>query len=197
MKNEIKAILFDFMGVLLFEKDNYPPDRIVDEIDQIIGGVTNDSSFKNETLEHYKLNEKEFKEVLSNVVDKYEKFQSLWKLLPDLRKNYKLAIINNGTALTLQEFDTRHLVKENFDLFVSSAIEGIRKPDSEIFLLTARKLGVKPDECLFMDDSKLNTEGAEETGMKSIWWEDKQSGFDSFLKFLKNEEFAAKKQNQL
>lgn len=183
------------MGVLFFQKDNYQSNQIVDEIDQIIGKVTNDSVFKKEALERYRLDEKGFDEILSKIIDKYEKFQSLWELLPGLRRKYKLAIINNGTALTLQELDKRHSVNGNFDLLISSAMEGVRKPDAKIFLLATQRLGVKPEECIFMDDSELNTDGAEKIGMKSIWWEDKQSGFNNFLEFLKNEEFAAKEQN--
>lgn len=184
-QTKIKAILFDFMGVLLFKKDNYQPGKTIDEIDHIIGKVTDDFAFKKETMEKYKLNEEEFDKVLDKIIDKYERFESLWKLLPELRKKYKLAIINNGTALTLPKLKKIHLVEENFDLFVSSAIEGVRKPNKEIFLLTTQKLEVEPEECLFMDDTKLNIEGGEEVGVKTIWWEDKNIGFDKFLEFLK------------
>ena len=98
--------------------------------------------------------------------------------------NQNMAMINNGTSLTLKELYRRHQVKEKFELFVSSAIEGISKPDPEIFLLTAQRLGVKPDECLFMDDTKINTEGAEKIGMKTIWWENRWEGFKLFSEFL-------------
>ena len=46
MKSDIKAILFDLMGVLLFKRSDYKPDRIVDEVDQVIGQVTDDNKFK-------------------------------------------------------------------------------------------------------------------------------------------------------
>lgn len=196
-QTKIKAILFDFMGVLLFQKDNYQPNKMIDEIDQIISKVTNDSVFKKETLEHYKLNEKEFDKILDKIIDKYKKFQSLWKLLPELRKKYKLAIINNGTALTLQKLNKRHSVNENFDLFISSATEGVRKPNSEIFLLTAHRLCVEPEECLFMDNLKQNTDGARKIGMKAIWWKNKELGFNSFLEFLENEDFAGKEKFEI
>jgi putative hydrolase of the HAD superfamily len=184
--NSIKAILFDFMGVLLFPKENRTPNKLVDEIDVIIGKVTDDKIFKKTTMEQYDLSETQFHEILSAAVDKYERYEPLWAMLPELRKSYKLAIINNGTALTLPELKKRHAVDKHFDLFVSSAIEGVRKPDAEIFLRTAKRLKVKPDECLFMDDSLDNIEGAAKVEMKTVWWEDRKSGTKGLLEFLKD-----------
>jgi epoxide hydrolase-like predicted phosphatase len=184
-QTKIKAILFDFHGVLVFQRENYQSDRIVDAIDREIGAITNDAAFKRDTLEKYGLDEKEFSEVLEKIVDKYEKFPAMWKLLPELRKKYKLAIINNGTFLTIPKFDARHSIYKNFDLFVSSAVEGFKKPDARIYRLAAQRLGVAPEECLFMDDAKINIDGAENIGIKSIWWENKEIGFKKFKDFLK------------
>lgn len=183
----MKAILFDFMGVLLFKRDDYTPNALIDEIDHIIGGVTNDEEFKKSVIEKYNLSENQFNEILNKIVNKYEKYRPIWDLLSGLRKKYKLAIINNGTALTLSLLKSRHHIDETFDLFVSSAIEGIRKPDSKIFLLAAKRLGVKPSECLFMDDSYKNVEGAKAVGMETIWWETREVGFEQFIKFLGNQ----------
>lgn len=152
-ENNIRAILFDFMGVLLFRRSNYILDQIVDEIDNIIGSVTDDNVFKNQTCEKFHLNRHQFNNILDKVVNKYEPYTPLWELLSKLRKIYKLAIVNNGTGLTLPNFQAKFDIDGKFDLFVSSAKEGIKKPDPEIYLLVAQKLGVKPSECLFMDDS--------------------------------------------
>jgi putative hydrolase of the HAD superfamily len=181
-ESPVRAILFDFMGVLLFPKENRIPNKLVDEIDAIIGKVTDDIIFKKNMMEQYELSEKQFCEILLAAVDKYERYEPLWAMLPELRKGYKLAIINNGTALTLPELKKRHAIDEHFDLFVSSAIEGVRKPDAEIFLRTAKRLKVKPEECLFMDDSLDNIKGAAKVGMKTVWWKDKELGMKEFLR---------------
>ena len=184
-----KAILFDFMGVLLFKRDNYVPDALIDEIDNIIGKVTNDEKFRRDVIETYGLSKDRFGEILCKIINKYERFSPIWNLLPELRKSYKLAIVNNGTALTLPVLKERYKIDDNFDLFISSAIEGIRKPDGGIYILTAKRLGVKPSECLFMDDSYKNIEGAKVVGMQTIWWENKDKGFEEFFKFLKLNNF--------
>ncbi len=179
----IKAILFDFMGVLLFTKDSYNPDPVIDSIDSVIGKVVNDEKFKTEILTEYGVDEKQFDQILKKIVNKYERFQALWDMLPELHKKYKLAIINNGTAFTLPLLKSIHKVDDNFDLFISSAIEGVSKPDPKIFLLTAQRLGVNPKECLFMDDSQKNVEGAKALGMETIWWKNREQGLRDLVTY--------------
>jgi epoxide hydrolase-like predicted phosphatase len=181
---KLKAIIFDFMGVLLFPRIDYRPDKIIDEIDSIIGKVMNDALFKQETLKKYALSSEAFDSILNKVADKYEAFKPLWRILPELRKKFKLAVINNGTSLTLPKFESKFHINETFDLFISSATEGVKKPDGNIYKLTVQRLGVKPDECLFMDDSLPNIEGAKKLGVATIHWENKQIGFERFLKFI-------------
>ena len=179
-----KAIIFDFMGVLLFVRKNYKPDKMIDEIDREIGKVTNDNLFKEKIKQKFNLDEKEFDNVLDKIVNKYEPFKLIWDLLPELKKKYKLAILNNGTALTLSRFGKKQDLDTQFDLFISSATCGMKKPDNDIYLLTAKKLEVNPKECLFMDDSKQNIGGAKKCGMKTIWWKDQRTGLSEFENFL-------------
>jgi HAD superfamily hydrolase (TIGR01509 family) len=42
------------------------------------------------------------------------------------------------------------------------------KPDPEIYIMTAEKLGVEPSECIFTDDSPRYCEAAEAVGMKAV-----------------------------
>jgi putative hydrolase of the HAD superfamily len=184
---KIKAILFDFMGVLLFPRADYKPDKMVDEIDRAIGKVTDDVIFQKETIEKYDLNEERFNIILDRIVDKYGPFEPLWEMLPEMRKRYKLAIINDGTSLTLPKFRDRYHLEENFDLFVSSAIEGCKKPQENIYQLATSRLGVKPEECLFMDDSLQNIETAARLGMATIHWNDPQASFEEFKRFIGGE----------
>jgi putative hydrolase of the HAD superfamily/hydrolase len=55
-----------------------------------------------------------------------------------------------------------------FDDIVISGEVGLRKPEPEIFLLAARRLDLKPEECVFIDDLALNVEGANALGMTGI-----------------------------
>lgn len=55
-----------------------------------------------------------------------------------------------------------------FDAVVISGEHGIHKPQPEIYLLAAERLGVEPGRCVFVDDLRENVRGAEEVGMTAI-----------------------------
>jgi putative hydrolase of the HAD superfamily len=62
----------------------------------------------------------------------------------------------------------RALLEELFDAVVLSGEVGLHKPEPEIFHLSAERIGVAPEECVFVDDLRENCEGAEAVGMKAI-----------------------------
>jgi epoxide hydrolase-like predicted phosphatase len=55
-----------------------------------------------------------------------------------------------------------------FDVVVLSGREGMRKPQPEIYLLAAERLGVPPAACVFVDDLPTNVHGADAVGMTGI-----------------------------
>jgi len=60
------------------------------------------------------------------------------------------------------------LLEELFDAVVISGDVGLHKPEPEIFMMGAERIGVAPEECVFVDDLRENCEGAEAVGMKAI-----------------------------
>ena len=57
---------------------------------------------------------------------------------------------------------------EMFDGVVISAEVGMHKPQPEIFRLGAERVGLPPEECVFVDDLRENCEGAEAVGMTAV-----------------------------
>jgi putative hydrolase of the HAD superfamily len=55
-----------------------------------------------------------------------------------------------------------------FDAVVISAEVGLHKPEPEIYLLAAERLGVDASDCVFVDDLRENCAGAEAVGMTAI-----------------------------
>jgi epoxide hydrolase-like predicted phosphatase len=76
------------------------------------------------------------------------------------------------TGLLSNSWSTAHydrqLLEELFDAAVISAEVGMHKPQPEIYRLAAERLGVKPEECIFVDDLRENCEGAEAVGMTVV-----------------------------
>jgi HAD superfamily hydrolase (TIGR01509 family) len=55
-----------------------------------------------------------------------------------------------------------------FDVVVISGEVGMRKPDAEIYRLTADRLGLDPRVCVFVDDLMPNIRGAVDVGMVGV-----------------------------
>lgn len=62
----------------------------------------------------------------------------------------------------------RAVFPELFDGVVISGDVGLHKPEPEIFRLGAERIGVPPEECVFVDDLKENCAGAEAVGMTAV-----------------------------
>jgi epoxide hydrolase-like predicted phosphatase len=60
------------------------------------------------------------------------------------------------------------LMEELFDAVVISGDVGMHKPEPEIFLLGAERIGVAPEDCVFVDDLRENCAGAEAVGMAAV-----------------------------
>lgn len=65
-----------------------------------------------------------------------------------------------------------HGLREHFDVFVESAIVGLRKPDPRIYELVCRELAVAPSRAAFLDDIGRNLKTARALGMTTIKVED-------------------------
>jgi putative hydrolase of the HAD superfamily len=60
------------------------------------------------------------------------------------------------------------LLDELFEAIVISGDVGMHKPEPAIYMLGAERLGLRPEECVFVDDLRENCQGAEEVGMTAI-----------------------------
>jgi epoxide hydrolase-like predicted phosphatase len=60
------------------------------------------------------------------------------------------------------------LLDELFEAIVISGDVGMHKPEPAIYMLGAERLGLRPEECVFVDDLRENCQGAEEIGMTAV-----------------------------
>src|SRR5437764_2625896 len=74
------------------------------------------------------------------------------------------ALVSNSWVMDHYTDEIRAL----FDTAVISAEVGLHKPQPEIFLLAAERLGVEPASCVFVDDLRENCAGAEALGMTAL-----------------------------
>lgn len=55
-----------------------------------------------------------------------------------------------------------------FDAVIESSKAGVRKPDPRIYLIMCELLGVKPEDCVYLDDLGINCKPAAQLGMRAI-----------------------------
>jgi len=98
-------------------------------------------------------------------------FPEVEEVLAALRRRVKVAIITNGTADTHRRKLQLLGYDACFDCCVVAGEFGPAKPDPAIFVHTAEKLGVRPEECLMVGDNpETDVAGAKAAGMKAVWF---------------------------
>jgi len=89
-----------------------------------------------------------------------------------LRPRYRTAILSNSCAGAREKEQERYGFGGMCDLIVYSHEEGMQKPEPRIYALTCERLGVRPDEVIFLDDAEVCVAGAREVGMHAVLFRD-------------------------
>ncbi|MCX6035374.1 MAG: HAD family phosphatase [Chloroflexi bacterium] len=92
---------------------------------------------------------------------------ALLDFLRGLNPECKVGLISNAWS-GLRAFITSQKFDDVFDEMIISAEVGLIKPDPRIYRLALEKLGVQPEESVFLDDVLVNVEGARSVGMSAI-----------------------------
>lgn len=107
-------------------------------------------------------------------------FEHTVPLLKELKKRGKLVgVITNGPSYLQNHKMDESGLREYCDIVVVSGDLGVHKPDKRIFELTAERLGLKCEECVYVGDHPINDiQGALSSGMSAIrmnwgWFKDK------------------------
>ena len=121
-------------------------------------------TMKNELLDLYKILSPfpEVKEVLTNLK----------------KKNYKLAILSNGTPTLLQQLVSSNDLNNLFDDIFSIEEVNIYKPNSKVYDLPIKKYKIKPSEVAFLSANTWDVSGGGNYGYQAIWVNRNQNIFD-------------------
>jgi putative hydrolase of the HAD superfamily len=126
-------------------------------------------------------------EEIRKEVDSYLKLDSkLIGLIMKLKhKGFKVALLTNaGASFFEREVYVKYPdFKKLFDEIIISSEIGMVKPNKDIYLYTLEKIGSKPEDCILIDDSKINIEGAGRVGIKGHLYTD----LETFSDYLKTE----------
>lgn len=90
------------------------------------------------------------------------------KLLARIKKHYPLYLISNTNALHYNHIKKKYKLLRHFDWTFPSHEVGARKPDLKIYRRVLKKIGLRPEETVFIDDMKSFIAGARKVGMHAI-----------------------------
>ena len=202
-----KAVIWDFGGVITsspfeafnkFELDNNLPKDIIRTINSENPDDNAWAKFERNDID---LNE--FDTLFSKEADK-KGFQISGKqvvkllsgdirkpmvdFLLSLKENYKLGCITNniqnGKDDKVNHLNQASQVMKIFDHIIESSRVGLRKPDPKIYYMSCDALGVRPEECIYLDDLGINLKPARKIGMTTIKVIDPNEAIDEVKKYL-------------
>jgi putative hydrolase of the HAD superfamily len=87
----------------------------------------------------------------------------------------KIAILSNMQIDMLKVMRAKFDWLAEFDVQMYSCEVGMVKPEREVYLECARRLGVDPEQSLFLDDKDKNIIGAEQAGMHATLFDGEMS----------------------
>ena len=144
-----------------------------DSLDKSMKAFKIDPSMRNELLNLYK--------ILSTFPEVKEVLQNLKK------KDYKLAILSNGTPTLLNELVTSNNLDNIFDDIFSIEEVGIYKPDSKVYDMPIKKYKIQKEEVMFLSANTWDVSGGGNYGYSSIWVNRNNNIFDNLDYKPKNE----------
>jgi epoxide hydrolase-like predicted phosphatase len=85
-----------------------------------------------------------------------------------LRPRYRTGILSNSFVGAREKEQAAYGFEDLVDDIVYSHEAGMSKPDPRIYTLACTRLGVRPDQTVFVDDTDLCVAGAREAGMHAV-----------------------------
>ena len=83
-------------------------------------------------------------------------------------RGLRLAVASSSTISVIEAALARLAIAERFEVVHSADFEQRSKPAPDVYLGAARRLGVKPAQCIALEDSYPGTEAAKAAGMCCI-----------------------------
>ena len=138
--------------------------------------ITEDSLDK--SMKTYKI-DPTMKNELLNLYKSLSPYEEVDEVLIKLKeKNFKLAILSNGTPSLLNELVKSNNLENLFDDLFSVEQVGIYKPDSKVYDMPIKKYQIQKNEVYFLSANTWDVSGGGNYGYNSIWVNRNNNIFD-------------------
>jgi 2-haloacid dehalogenase len=136
-----------------------------DSLDKSMKAFKIDISMRSELLDLYK--------ILSTFPEVQEVLNNLKK------KNYKLAILSNGTPALLNQLVKNNNLDSIFDDIFSIEEVGIFKPSSKVYDIPIKKYQIQKNDVVFLSANTWDISGGGNYGYKTVWLNRNNNTFDN------------------
>ena len=169
----IRAVIFDCFGVLYRDNLSLLYDAVPTEKYQALQDIIHATDHGFLTRDEYY---SQVSELAGNTPEdikaiehrQHSRDEDMIQFTQTLKPEYKIGLLSNIDHDTMERMFPEPMRSELFDMFVISGDIRITKPAAEIFHITAEKLGLRPEECVMIDDLEKNVTGAQMAGMQAI-----------------------------
>lgn len=190
----MKAVIFDMDGVIIdsepihFEVDmqtmrEFGVNISKDELNKYVG--TTNEYMLNDLINKYKI-QKSIKEILEYKMEltirriketKINAISGIHELLISLKhNNIKTAIGSSSPKELIITVIEKFQLGKYFDCIVSGDEVKEGKPKPDIYLEVSKRIGVNPEECIVIEDSRNGVLAAKNAGMKCFGFRNVNSG---------------------
>lgn len=188
----IKAIIFDCFGVLV--TSSYEPFKAQflhndPELIKKFMQIENKSSRGEISLEQAETEFAEiagvsFQDTVSFLQDNPRNELLLRYIDQNLKDRFKISMLSNIADDRISELFREEDISM-FDDMVLSYQVGLAKPDKRIYEIASERLGLAPEECVFIDDNSYYCNGAIEIGMQTVIYQNFKQMKTDLEKILK------------
>ena len=180
----IKAVIFDMDGIIV---DTEPLSQEVDELifQKEFNITVGDTYFETVGIKevdamqfyinHFGLDinaedlvRKKRAVYIELLKEKASPIQGSVELINSIKRRYRLALASSATVEYVRTVLKKLTIEDAFEVIVTGDDVTNGKPDPEIYLLAASKLGLDPSKCLVLEDAEKGVKAAKNAGMKCI-----------------------------
>jgi putative hydrolase of the HAD superfamily len=183
---KIKTLIFDFGDVFInldkagamqnaldiFGLKTFEADMVATNIQYEIGRISTSEFIAFYKTKFPTLNETDIVNAWNYIIKDFPKYRLDFIKKLALKKEYKLILLSNTNMMHINFIKQNVLFydefKNCFDVFYLSQEIHLRKPNTAIFEFVLKENNLIAKECLFIDDTKDNTDTAQSMGFK-VW----------------------------
>lgn len=183
----IKALLWDFSGVLLVPKKNLGYEYIARMLglstqaliryfdgemnSQVDLGKITSEDFYRALFKEQDLDQTMSSQFYDLYVRAFELNAPILSMIRSLRKNFKIGLLSNYSDRLRPLLEEHFRIADLFDDIVISCEVQLLKPDARIYHTALTRLDVQPAESIFVDDRIENVMGAEQVGLHAVHYQ--------------------------